>query len=164
MRKLSKENIEIKDITYENSGTLTTVYKFKDKVIKIGDPRLYDFLPNNKYILKPLYRETFRFDNHNIYVEVSDYINHNNKVIFEDVYFVYQKLRDKGIIWLDCKNDNLGKKYDESLVVIDLDLFFKEKVLNLNDWKDRIDISNYEICERRYQYEQRQIKKYLKNL
>lgn len=155
-----EQNLTIQNITYETSGSITTVYCLGNKVLKIGLERLYNYIPQSSYILQPIYRNNFQYENETLYVEIADYIP--NPTTMEDAYFVYQNLRNDNIVWLDCKPDNLKKTKDGKLLIVDLDLLIPENQLDLEKWRHKINLPYYKMFEKRYQIEQEKIKKYIK--
>ena len=179
-----QENLDITDLEYIDIGSMTFVYKLGDKVIKVGDLReMYNIpfeIPNHERILQPIFRKKFK----NIQIEITDYLK-EAEITQEDVYFVYQQLRDAGIVWADPRCENIRKleksanneyKYEvdgmeklkennlsnADLVIIDNDLIFKEEDFDKNKINKKVDIIPYENMERRYQHEKEAMARFLK--
>ena len=113
---LESENKRWVDIEKISNGAYSTVYRFGNKIIKIGDPRVSYKIKNHKRIIQPLLRtnligkyskEVFGC------IEVMDYVDtkftNKEKRESEFVYQIYKELRDAGIIWTDPKWENVGK-------------------------------------------------------
>lgn len=179
-----QEDLDITDLKYIDIGSMTLVYKLGDKAIKIGDLRdKYDIpfeIPNHERILQPIFRKKFK----NLQVEITDYLKEVD-ITNEDVFYIYQQLRDAGIIWADPRCENVRKlenktvnnynyeiegmkKLEENnlseadLVIIDNDLIFKEENFDKTKLNKNIDINPYENMERRYQYEKKEMERFLK--
>lgn len=110
---LEINNMSFIEHKYINSGSYSQVYKFKDFVLKIGNPREEYFIPNNKHILQPLVRTNLINSDNNYpfgcieiapLVELCDLDN----IKEDDLYKVYKELRLNNIICIDFKIDNFG--------------------------------------------------------
>lgn len=53
------------------AGTTSLIYEIGDKIIKIGKPRRYSFIPYCECILQPIINRQFTFDGYPIHVEVT---------------------------------------------------------------------------------------------
>ncbi len=103
------ENVDISDLEYIGDGSYSKVYKLGNKVIKFGKNRLTDKIPYHKRILQPLIRRKILEGKNDLYIEISEYLKHDNTITDEDAYLVYKELREDGIIWLDAKKENLAR-------------------------------------------------------
>lgn len=110
---LELNNMTFIEHKYINSGSYSQVYKFKDFVLKIGNPREEYFIPNNKHILQPLVRTNLINSDNNYsfgcieiapVVELCDLDNTSE----DDLYTVYKDLKSNNIICIDFKIDNFG--------------------------------------------------------
>ena len=120
VKELSEnENINYQDICIlSKSGAYSTVYQIGDKVIKIGRKRGVFTKINNKRFLQPLYRDEVLDKNESDFlfcIEITEKVDTDN-ITKEDVYQIYKELRDQGLIWTDCKEDNLGRLLKDNKV------------------------------------------------
>lgn len=118
---LENEKANYHDIEYLDSGFYSNVYKIGDKVLKIGSERKAFNIPNNKYFLKPIYRQNIRSLDSNCVlfcIEITECVNTDN-ITEEDVYTVYKELRDQGLVWVDCKRSNLGRLKKDNRIYFD---------------------------------------------
>lgn len=123
------ENIDISELEYIGTGSLTSVYKLGNKVIKFGKNRLTDKIPYHKRILQPLIRRKVLSSFRNLYIEISEYIQPDNSITDEDAYLIYKELRDDGIIWLDAKRENLGRLEKDNIAYFNEPLYVKNETV-----------------------------------
>ena len=110
------EKVQINSLEYLDCGEFSCVYKLGDKIIKIGQNRLTKTFPNNPYIIKPLLRKSFEIgENVSIFIEVCENIK-TNCCSDEDVYIMYKKFRDLGLIWMDPKKTNIGILLKDNII------------------------------------------------
>ena len=116
---MHNENINYEDINIlSKSGAYSIVYKIGDKVLKIGKKREVFTKINNKRFLQPLYRDEIldKDDKDFLFcIEITEFVDTKN-ITKEDVYFIYKELRDCGLVWTDCKEDNLGRLLKDNKV------------------------------------------------
>ena len=117
IKELTKSTqINLSDIIPLTKGANNVPYKIGDKVLKIGSSRRTFNINDNKRFLKPLYRKDIKLDDKNIlYLEITQYVDTNN-ITNEDVYQIYQELREQNIYWLDPKPENLGRLTKENRI------------------------------------------------
>lgn len=123
------ENTDISELEYIGRGTLTSVYKLGNKVIKFGKNRLTDKIPYHRRILQPLIRRKVLSGFRNLYIEISEYIQPDNSITDEDAYLIYKELRDDGIIWLDAKRENLGRLEKDNIAHFNEPLYVKNETV-----------------------------------
>lgn len=123
------ENTDISELEYIGTGSLTSVYKLGNKVIKFGKNRLTDKIPYHKRILQPLIRRKVLSSFRNLYIEISEYIQPDNSITDEDAYLIYKELRDDGIIWLDAKRENLGRLEKDNIAYFNEPLYVKNETV-----------------------------------
>lgn len=123
------ENTDISELEYIGTGSLTSVYKLGNKVIKFGKNRLTDKIPYHKRILQPLIRRKVLSGFRNLYIEISEYIQPDNSITDEEVYLIYKELRDDGIIWLDAKRENLGRLEKDNIAYFNEPLYVKNETV-----------------------------------
>ena len=109
---LEYEHKNYHDIETLKPGAYSSVYKIGRKIIKLGGKRETFKIRNDKRILKPLIRqEIYSIKDPKKFlfcVEVTEQVNVRN-LSLEDVYSVYKDLRDRNIVWTDCKIENIGR-------------------------------------------------------
>lgn len=103
------EKVNYGNIKYLGSGTFSYVVALGDKVLKIGKRRIAKEFPNNPYIIAPLLRETIPIDQStNLFLEITERVDTTTKVTEEDLYQLYKKLRNIGLVWTDLASRNVG--------------------------------------------------------
>lgn len=145
------ENLEIEDIKYGGSGFYSFNIKIGDYILKLGDDRRTEYIPNDKRIIKPLLRQQTNIENKkdvpNMFLEIQNvvdtswYYDLEENEIKEQLYIIYKELRDRGIIWTDIKPQNVGKLLKPNKEN------FEIKVLNENGEieKKELQSSNYAV-------------------
>lgn len=98
------ENLDYTDLKRISHGGYSTVYEIGNKIIKLGERMNYKF-PDNPYIVKPLLRKNL---GGNI-IEITEKVETKISVSENQLYEMYAKLRDIGLVWTDIKADNLGR-------------------------------------------------------
>lgn len=110
---LESEKVRFIDIEFIGNGAYSDVFQIGSKVIKIGEPRETYKIPNHPRILKPLTRTNFIDDNKKSFacIEISDRVDRllPENMNEEELYNLYKKLRQSGIIWTDVKFANVGR-------------------------------------------------------
>lgn len=103
------EQVNYGNIKYLGSGTFSYVVALGDKVLKMGKRRIAKEFPNNPYIIAPLLRETIPIDQStDLFLEVTERVDTTTKVTEEDLYQLYKKLRNVGLVWTDLASRNVG--------------------------------------------------------
>ena len=134
---IKNEKANYSSIRRLNAGAFSCVYSIKDKVIKLGDNGriTYEF-PNNPYIVKPLLRKTFELDDKNIFVEVTQKVDSDErKITKEDLYNLYSKLRDLKIRWTDVHTRNVGVLLKDNKIYWHNDLKPTDESLGLQKYR-----------------------------
>ena len=84
---------------------------------------------NNKRFLKPLYRSEILDNDKKSFlfcIEITEYVDTSN-ITKDDVYMIYKELREKGLVWSDCKESNLGRLIKDNRVYFnDIDYVSKK--------------------------------------
>lgn len=137
------ENVSIRDFDFVGQGMYSIVYKWGNKVLKIGHKRIMNEIPYHKRILQPLLRKRVPSANgldDKLFIEVSEYAKplvtdedfENNfgtkkeKETEDIVYSIFKELKKDGIAWIDARGQNLG-------------ILTKENTINM---KDQFDAKN----------------------
>lgn len=107
-----EENTSLFAIKKFQYGAYSTVYRINDKVIKIGY-RECESIPNCSEILLPDFKGKIGSD----YIEITDYTPTLGDADMEELYTIYQNLRNQGLIWLDPRSDNVAR-LDEKTAII----------------------------------------------
>ena len=104
---IENEGVRPSQIELIGSGGYSTVYGIGDKVLKIGNvSQQYAIKKNHPRLLQPLIRRTDIIENK--YVEVSEKCDMSQEIEYEELYKIYEELRDVGLIWTDAKTSNVG--------------------------------------------------------
>ncbi len=107
---LNEEGLSYIDIKRLPQGAYSDVIEIGSKVIKVGGKRFCYHVPNCPYLLQPLIRVNLE-DISSIRgtVEVEEKVDMDLNISTSEVYSLYEKLRQYGIIWLDAKERNVGR-------------------------------------------------------
>ncbi len=132
---LNRNNIDdFSEIIKIGSGTYSTVYKIKDKVLKIGlakkDEKIFD--ANNIvpcFFKTNLSMET-KIGKMVIGIEMQELVDMRREKSIDMLYDVYVNLRNGKMIWTDVKESNVGF-FNDRLVVIDTDSIYSEDDNNI---------------------------------
>ncbi len=132
---LNKSNIDdFSKIIKIGSGTYSTVYKIKDKVLKIGlakkDEKIFD--ANNIvpcFFKTNLSMET-KIGKMVIGIEMQELVDMRREKSIDMLYDVYVNLRNGKMIWTDVKESNVGY-LNNRLVVVDTDSIYAESDNNI---------------------------------
>lgn len=108
--------------TYIGSGESCTAFKIGNKVIKFGAKRRY---PNIPYCLKIDEQIEYK-PNHFMYI--TDRIETGNISEIE-TEAMYRALRDQGYVWVDVKQDNIGRLNGQLKILDDVDIYTEEDAL-----------------------------------
>ena len=133
---MKNENAKFSDIDF-NSGAYSGVIFIKDKVVKMGYKRATPSFPNNPYIVKPLLRKALKVDGDTCFVEVTERVDTSEKATDEELYQLYKKLRDVGLIWTDIAPKNVGRLLKDNKIYWNGNLEPEnDKVLELDEYRD----------------------------
>ena len=107
---LNEEGLSYADIKRLPQGAYSDVIEIGSKVIKVGGKRFCYHVPNCPYLLQPLIRVNLE-DISSIRgtIEVEEKVDMDLNISTSEVYSLYEKLRQYGIIWLDAKESNIGR-------------------------------------------------------
>ena len=140
---IKNENAKYSDIEY-NGGGFSRILSIGDKVIKIGNRKTKSF-PNNPYIVAPLLRKELGTNNKTCFVKVTERVETNIDINKEDLYQLYKKIRDLGLIWTDIKAQNVGRLKKENIIHWNEKLKPSEKVLGLTEKRGDIILKEGEL-------------------
>lgn len=116
-------NIKPTDIILAGEGKYSMALKIGNYILKIGEQRKADRIINDKRIIRPLIRQQTnptsidekKDDIPNLFIEVQQmveakwYEGLSEEQIEEELYKIYAELRDRNILWTDCKKENVGR-------------------------------------------------------
>ena len=129
------ENKTYGDIEYLGKGTFSYVLAVGDKVLKIGIKRYTDSFPNNPYIITPLLRESIKINKENkIFLEVTERVDTKTEVTTEELYQLYKKIRDLGLVWTDVAKRNVGRLKKDNIVHWNTPLSSTDEALELKKY------------------------------
>ncbi len=129
------ENKTYGDIEYLGKGTFSYVLAVGDKVLKIGIKRYTDSFPNNSYIITPLLRESIKINKENkIFLEVTERVDTKTEVTTEELYQLYKKIRDLGLVWTDVAKRNVGRLKKDNIVHWNTPLYPTDEALELKKY------------------------------
>ena len=103
---MKNENVKFSDITY-NGGGFSRILLIGDKVIKLGD-RVTKNFPNNPYIVAPLLRKELKINGETCFAEVTERVDTSTKPSKEELYQLFKKIRNLGLVWTDIKEINVN--------------------------------------------------------
>ena len=117
------------------NGANSKIYKIGDFVLKIGNYRYPEKVPNLDEINHVYLRcnRELRSKNKVIYLglEIQDYLEENARITEDDLRRLYMSLRKKGYIWCDAKISNVRKDKNGILKIIDTDYILEKKDPNI---------------------------------
>ena len=136
----TSEKVSLLDIRKIDYGAYSQIYRLGEKVIKMGLNRAVENIIDNRLILIPDYKGFIGSE----YIEITDYIEIDNEgVTFNDLYMMYEELREQGITWLDPSEENVTrvdqktldkiKKKDKKKLGFDTNLNYNNKELVVGD-------------------------------
>lgn len=181
------EKVNLSDIIYDGGG-FSRILLIGNKVIKLGNRATKRF-PNNPYIIAPLLRKEFVFDDEACFIEITERVDTSIKPSKEELFQLFKNLRDLGLIWTDIKTRNVGRLKKENiihwkesldpteevlgfdgkrgntilkegdLVVLDADFIYDEKDPNINYVNNK---ELFDEFEERYKSEKKKLKEHAK--
>ena len=161
---LEGEKARYIDIEYVGRGVYSNVYKVKDKILKVGEPRGTYQIPNHRRILQPLIRTRLIDEENNIdigCIEITDRVEtlSRREKNLEKLYEMYKELRDDGIIWPDIQFENVGKLKKENIPNINGQEMYVDPgsvgFLNkLNDVREPLKKGDWVILDSDFLYEE----------
>lgn len=117
-KKQGKEELSIADMDILNTaGGYSTVFSLGDKVIKISGARMTTIFPNNPYVIAMALRKEWQIsDKESLFIEVTEKVDTNSKISNLELYQLYKKIRNLGLLWTDVKTDNVGRLLKDNIV------------------------------------------------
>lgn len=106
---LEQNNMGYCDIEFIESGSFSTVLIIGNNVLKVGEPRKTFYMYNSEHILQPFFRYQFSDEKGREYLTVE--LTQKaiiGKIRKEELYDLYKAIREDGMIWGDCKAENVG--------------------------------------------------------
>ncbi len=128
---VKNEKVNFSDITYSGGG-FSRIILIGDKVLKLGD-RWTKTFPNNPYIIAPLLRQEVKMGNSSCFIEITEKVDTSERPTEEELYQLYKKLRDIGLIWTDIKGTNVGRLKKENIIHWNEELNPSDEVLGFSD-------------------------------
>lgn len=132
------ENVSFSQISYVGGGSYSDVYGVGNKIIKLGKEREKFNFHNNPYIVAPLLRKRVPLGNaldEYIYIEVQERVQKVEKVSTEELYQLYKKIRNIGLVWLDIKASNVGRLLKDNDVYWNSELLPTDTALSLDEYR-----------------------------
>lgn len=113
----SNGDINIKNIELAGVGGFSQALKIGDYILKIGDERATEYIPNDKRILQPIIRQYIepKKHTHNNFIEIQNAVDADwwhgmtDKEIDDILYKIYEEMRERGKTWYDLKKENVGR-------------------------------------------------------
>lgn len=142
------ENVKFSDINKIGEGITSEVYEIGNKVIKFGTRRGTAKFHNNPYINKPLIRKTLKLEDeyeNEIFIEVNEKVDTESRISEEELYQLYEKVRDIGLIWLDVDFRNAGRLLKDNEINWNRDLNQSDEALELNQYRDGIKLKKGDL-------------------
>lgn len=91
------------DIKFYKDGGYSRIFKLNNYIIKVGNSRACNEIVDNSRILLP-YFKNFIGDT---YLEITDYCS-SKDVSLDDLYSIYEELRNENVLWFDPCARNVG--------------------------------------------------------
>lgn len=111
---MEHEHANYLDIDYISKGASSIVIGIKNRVIKVGIERFKYEVPNSEYILQPILRKQFKELN-NYTIEVTNRVEQDLDISYDELYNLYINLRNQGIIWTDINPKNVGRLIKDNI-------------------------------------------------
>lgn len=106
---LEHENQRYVDIKKLKSGSYSEVVQIGSKIVKVGGRRNSYEIPNTSVLLQPLIRINLSdISTAPGTIEVVERVETKENVSSEDLYQIYKRARDEGVVLVDLKADNVG--------------------------------------------------------
>lgn len=130
------EHVKFSSLKQIGRGSYTIVLELGSKVIKIGNKRKTKSFPNNPYINAPLLRKEFKVDSKNqLFIEVNEKVDTKTPITEEELYQLYKKVRDLGIVWTDIAERNVGRLLKDNKISWRQELPITDQILGLEEYK-----------------------------
>ena len=108
------EVINNQKIKYIDRGGVATVFEIGDKVIKFDSYTNKNLTKNIPLIADVAEKVSYNVNGIERKMEIIEKLDTKN-ITMDDVQYVYNVLRSKGFIWLDGKEDNLGRTVNKDV-------------------------------------------------
>lgn len=171
-----REHMDLYDLKFLSSGGFCDVFLLKNYILKVGQSHTHYEIIHSSSLLYPMVRK--QIDELDFYIEVEN-ICETRGINFSDVYQIYKEEREKGNIWFDAKIQNVGRLLKDNgtygfdvspssigfigenesfkkageVVILDLDLLFKESEIDWEAVQYTVHLGMYRRMEKRYQEE-----------
>ena len=143
---LKNENIDVSNIEWVARGGYSDVIMIGDKILKIGSTRRTKTFPDNPYVNAMLLRREFEIgDNKALFLEVNEKVDTNIEVTEEELYQLYKKLRELGLIWTDVNYRNVGRLLKDNKVSWREDLPINSQVLGLDSYRGDVELKKGDL-------------------
>lgn len=130
------ENVSLSSLSVLGSGSYSFVLGLGDKVIKIGKDRGSMSFNNNPYVNAILLRKVLPVNSKmSLLVEVNERLDTKSYVSDEELYQLYKKLRDIGLIWTDVSRWNVGRLLKDNVIHWKRELKPTSSVLGLDEYR-----------------------------
>lgn len=123
------ENVKIEEVDSYGTGDSTTVLKIGEFVWKFQDKRKTDKLIYDPRILQPIvrkaiydYEDGIKKDKPSMYIEMSNIVDSKwyheltEEETNEELYKIYKEMRDRDIVYVDIKANNVGRLLKDNRV------------------------------------------------
>ena len=160
------EKKSLSEINIIGEGTYSTVIGLGNKVIKIGTTRMNKVYPNNPYINAILLRKEFTIkDKLSIFVEVNEKVDTKTEITEEELYQLYKKIRELGLIWLDVGYRNVGRLIQDNKIHWEKNLNPSNEAIGLSEYigKEELKKGDIVIIDNDYIFREHEIDK-VKNI
>lgn len=130
------EKVPLSSFSIVGGGSYSAVFGLGDKIIKIGKDRGVKSFNNNPYVVSTLLRKSFPInDKLSLVIEVNEKVDTKSYVSDEEMYQLYKKLRDIGLVWTDIYKGNVGRLLKDNVIDWRFDLKPSDKVLGLDKYR-----------------------------
>ena len=114
---LEHEGLEYIDIRLLKGGAYSEVLQIGDKILKLGKSRSCYQIPYDETILQPIIRfDLSKISTLPLVLEVMENVSTDVHLSKDELYSFYFKLRERGIVFADIKNENLGILLKDNLI------------------------------------------------
>ena len=114
---LEHEGLKYIDIRLLKGGAYSEVLQIGDKILKLGKSRSCYQIPYDETILQPIIRfDLSKISTLPLVLEVMENVSTDVHLSKDELYSFYFKLRERGIVFADIKNENLGILLKDNLI------------------------------------------------
>lgn len=103
LMKRQGDKVKYTDFECYRTGSISTVTKVGDYVVKVGPGRYIETIPNHRRILQPIIRERIE----NVFIEVADAVDIGASQ--EEINQVFNEFLQSDLAWMDAGKANIGK-------------------------------------------------------